>query len=138
MAVARGDQLVQLGQRGDPGDGHEMASAEAADLAFDAAFLVCPSLPGLTEEGLEDVVTAYRDEALGLVAVATHQHPGDRRLQVVVADAARHAPEVLEGPDVSVDENLLGLVGIDAVEALARADSRMTNIRPMTVSSPPR
>jgi hypothetical protein len=29
-------------------------------------------------------VAAHRDEALGLLAITTPQHPGDRRLQVVV------------------------------------------------------
>ena len=47
-------------------------------------------------------------------------HPDDGGLEVVVADALGDAAEVGEGPDVPVDEDLLGLVGIDAVEALAR------------------
>ena len=55
------------------------------------------------------------------------QHPGHRRLQVVVADPAGHTTEVLEGADVPVEEHLLGLVQIGAGEARPDADSRIKN-----------
>jgi hypothetical protein len=48
--VAGGDQLVQLGQRHDPGDGDKVAAAEPADLALDAALLMRAILAGDAEE----------------------------------------------------------------------------------------
>ena len=58
---------------------------------------------------------------LGLLAVPASQHPDHGRLQVVVADAeAGHPSEVLEGSDMPIQEDLLGLVQVDAVEPLAR------------------
>ena len=119
-AIPLGDQLVQLRQGGDLGHGHHVATTEPADLALHATLLVCPVLARTTVEGVEEIVAAQSDEALGLGPVATHQHPGDGGLEVVVADAFGNGAEVLEGPDVPVDEGLLGLVGIDAVKALAR------------------
>ena len=94
-----GHQLVQLGQGGDPWHGHHVTASEPADLAFDPALLVRSVLAGPAVEGLEEVVTAQGHEALGLGATAPHQHPGDSRLQVVVADTCRRAAEVLEGAD---------------------------------------
>ena len=119
------------------GHGHHVAAPEPADLAFDPALLVGPVLARAAVEGLEEVVAAQGDEALGLGPAAPHQHPGHRRLQVVVADPGRRAAEVGEGPDVAVDEGLLGLVGVDAVKALPDAESRMTNIH-AEVSTPSR
>ena len=65
-AVALGHQLVQLGQGGDLGHRDHVAPAEPADLAFDPALLMGAVLAGQAEEGLEDVVAAQRDEAVGL------------------------------------------------------------------------
>ena len=50
-------------------------------------------------------------------------------------DPGRRGAEVGEGPDVAVDERLLGLVGVDVVIALPDAESRMTNIH-AEVSTP--
>ncbi len=55
-----------------------------------------------------------------LQALAAEEHLDHRRLQVVIADAAGHRPEVLEGQDVALEEGLLGLVGEGHVEAPAR------------------
>ena len=69
-----------------PGHRHEVATAEAPDLAFDPAFLMRALDAGEAEERVEAVVAAQGDEAVGLVAVPALQHPDDGRLQVVVAD----------------------------------------------------
>ena len=66
-----------------------MTPAEAPDLAFDATLLVRALRAGEAEERVEAVVAAHGDEALGLLAIPTLEHPDDGRLQVVVADAAR-------------------------------------------------
>ena len=92
-AVTLGDQLVELGDGGDLGHGHHVATAEPADLAFDPTLFVRSVLAGLAVEGIEEVVAAQRDEALGLEAVAAHQHPGDGGLQIVVADALGVPPK---------------------------------------------
>ena len=65
-------------------------------------------------------MAAHGHEALGLLAVPTLEHPDDGGLEVVIANASGHAAELLEGSDVAVDEDLLGLVGIDPVEGLPR------------------
>ena len=75
-------QLVQLCHRGDTGDGNEVCTAEAADLAFDAAFLVRSFDAWKAEEAVEAVVGAERDEAIRLYAVPALQHPHDCGLQV--------------------------------------------------------
>ena len=118
--VGKSDEVVQLGQGLDRRQRHEVTPAKASDLTFDATFLVCPFLAGQAEERVEAVVASERHEALGLFAVSALQHPCNGGLQVVIADANRHASEVLEGSDVSVDEDLLSFVGIDAVEGLSR------------------
>jgi hypothetical protein len=118
--VSGGHQLVQLLHRLDAGHRDKVAPAESPDLAFDASFLVGAVLSRDAEEAVEAVVGAQGDEPLGLLAVASPQHPNDGGLEVVVADAtARHPAKVLEGPDVAVEEHLLGLVQVDAVEAPA-------------------
>ena len=96
-----------------------MAASEPSDLALDAALLVGAVGAGLAEERVEPVVRAQGDEPFRLCPVPAAQHALHRRLQVVVADPARHPTDVLERPDVAVEERLLGLVQIHAVEALA-------------------
>ena len=126
-------QFVQLCHRGDTGDRHEACTAEAPDLSFDAAFLVRTLDAWQAEEAVEAVVGAEGDEAIRFSPVTAFQHLHDGGLQVVVADHAVGDPtEMLEGPHVPVEEGLLRLAQVDAVEALADADSRMTNIHPTT------
>ena len=55
--VSGADQVVEPGHRRDGRDGHEMASAEPADLALDAALLVGAFLAWDTEERIEAVFT---------------------------------------------------------------------------------
>ena len=116
--VSRGDQVVELGERADVRHRHHVAPTEPADLSFHATLLVSALDAGLAEERVESVVGAQRDEPFGLGAVTAPQHPLDRRLQVVITHPARHPTEVGEGADMTVEERLLGFVGIHAVEAL--------------------
>ena len=72
------------------------------------------------EEAVEAVVGAEGDEAIRFSPVTAFQHLHDGGLQVVVADHAVGDPtEMLEGPHVPVEEGLLRLAQVDAVEALA-------------------
>ena len=59
------------------------------------------------------------DEPFRLGPVPASQHALHRRLQVVVADPARHAAHLLKGADMAVEERLLGLVQIHPVKPLA-------------------
>ena len=116
--VAGGHQVVQRGQRTDPWDRDHVAAAEPADLSFDPALLMRSFDAGQAEEGLEAVVAAHGDEPFGLDPAAPLHDPHHGRLEVVIADALRHATEMGEGPDMAVEEHLLGLVEIDPVESL--------------------
>ena len=87
--IAFGHQLVQFGDGGHLGHGDHVTSPEPADLAFDPTLFVRAVLAGPAVEGVEEVVAAQRDEALGLETVASHEHPGDGGLEVVVADTSR-------------------------------------------------
>ena len=118
--VSQGNQLIQLAQGLDFGQRDQVTPTEATDLSFHAALFMGASDAGEAEERVEAVVAAHGHEALGLLAVPTLEHPDDGRLEVVIADAAGHPAELLEGSDVAVDEDLLGLVGIDPVEGLPR------------------
>ena len=109
--VSRGDQLVQSGQRDHRRDRHQVTAAEPADLTLDAAFLMRPLRAGDAKERVEPVMAAQRDEPLGLGPVPALQHPGDRGLEVVVADPARHGAEMLERQHVAFQERFLRLGG---------------------------
>jgi hypothetical protein len=65
-------------------------------------------------------MAAHGHESLGLFPIPPLQHPGDGRLQVVIADSPRHTTEMLERPDVAIDEDLLCFVGIDPMKGPAR------------------
>ena len=91
------------------GTGHEVAPAEATDLALHAALFVRARDAGLAEERVEAVVRAQRDEAVALDAVAAAQHARDGRAQIVVANAPRRPAEALEGERVALEERLLAL-----------------------------
>ena len=56
-------------------------------------------------------MAAQREEPLRLGPVPAAQHPRNGRLEVVVADPARHASEMLEGQDVPFQERFLRLCG---------------------------
>ena len=118
--VGQRHQPVQLGEARDIRHRDEVAAAEPADLALDAALLVRALDAGDAEEAVEAVVRAERDKAGGFQPVPTAQHLDDRGLQVVVADAPGHATEPFERADVAVEEHLLGLAGVDTVERPAR------------------
>ena len=101
--------LVELGQRVDLRDRNQVATAEAPDLAFDAALLMRAALPRLAEARLEHVVRPERDETVGLDPPAALENLRDRRAQVVVADDVEGAAEPLQREDVGLQERLLGL-----------------------------
>ena len=58
---------------------------------------------------------------LGLGAVTTLEHPGHRRLEIVIADPPRHSAETVEREHVAFQERLLGLSGERDMKRLARA-----------------
>ena len=118
--IGDGDQLVELGEAGDMRDGNEVTATEAADLTFHATLLMGAGDTGLAEERVEPVVRAERHEPFRLGAVATLEHAHHSRLQVVVADSRRHPAEVFEGTHMTVQEHLLSLVQIDAMESSSR------------------
>jgi hypothetical protein len=66
-------------------------------------------------------VAAQQDETVGLFAVAAPKNPGNGRLQVVIADPSRDTAQVLRGAYVPIQEGVLGLVEVDAVEAFSRS-----------------
>ena len=107
--VCRLQQRVQLGQALDARDRHEVAAAEAPDLALHAALLMRARDAGLAEERVEAEVRAQCGEAVALDAVASGEHPRHGRLEVVVADAPRHPAEPPEGDRMSLEERLLAL-----------------------------
>ena len=100
---------VQLGHALHARNWHEVAAAEAADLALHAALLVRAAGAGLAEERVEAVVRAQRGEAVALDAVATGEHAHHGRLEVVVTDPPRHPAETREGDRVALEERLLAL-----------------------------
>jgi hypothetical protein len=110
------DPLVELRQRADLRDRHQIRAAEPADVALDAALLVRAFLARTGEARFIEIVRAQRDEPVGLHAAAAAQHPLDRRAKVVVPDQAEHATEELQRGDVTLQKRLLGL----APECLAQ------------------
>ena len=107
--VGRLQQRVQLGQALHARDRHEVAPAEAPDLALDTALLVRAPDPGLAEERVEAEVRAQCGEALALDAVASGEHARHGRLEIVVADPPRYPAEAPEGERVALEERLLAL-----------------------------
>ena len=106
------DYLVELGDAGRRGHGHEMVSPKPSDVPlYYSALLVGPLDARVTVEGVKAVVAAQQDEPLGLDAISPEQHPRDGRLQVVVTDSAGYTPQALEGVDVAGEERLLRLGG---------------------------
>jgi hypothetical protein len=83
-------------------------------------FSWAPFSPGLAVAGLEAVVAAQGDEALGLDPVAPAQDPGHERPGVVVADPGGHPAEPGEGGDVALEERLLALRAEGDVDRDAR------------------
>lgn len=115
------DQPVELRHVGHLGDGNQVRSAEASDLALDAALLVSAPLAGGAEGRFEQVVGAQGDEALGLDPPSAAHHLGDRGAQVVVADELGGAAEPGEGVDVALEEGEL----VGALEGADVARSRV-------------
>ena len=96
-----------------------MGAAEPADLTLHAALLVRALDARATEEPVETVVAAQRDEPLRLGPVPPAQHPDHRRFEVVVADPGRHRAQVREGAHVPLQERFLCLGGERDVKRLA-------------------
>jgi hypothetical protein len=102
---------VERVERGELGDRDQVTAAEPADLALHAALLVRAGDAGRAEERVEPVMRPQRDEPFVLDAVAAHQDPHDRGLEVVVAhQPGRHATEVGERQRVALEERLLRLM----------------------------
>ncbi len=120
LAVCLSEPGIELCQCRHVGHRHEMRAAEAADVTLDTALLMCPSWPRQAEEGVEAVMGSQGDEALVLLAGAPGQHADHRRLEIVVADARRHAAEVRECGDMAVEEGFLRLGRVGAMEGTAR------------------
>ncbi len=70
---------LQLLERRHLRDGHEVASAEAADVALDATLLVGTALSRQAAEAVEAIVAAQQREALRLDAVTADEDPSPRR-----------------------------------------------------------
>ena len=87
--VGRLELPVELGEAPHLGHRDEEAPPLTTDLALDAALLVGTPLARDAEERVEAVMAAQGDEPLGLVPVASPQHPGDQGSRVVVPDARR-------------------------------------------------
>ena len=83
---------------------HEVALRKA-DVALDAPFLV--PLARRAVAALEQVMTAEGHEGGLLLPIVPLQDAQNRRLQVVVGDAAGHRAEEMEGLDVALEEGLL-------------------------------
>ena len=69
--VALANECLEFEETRDARQRHEVATAETADLTFDATFFVRAFDARQAEEGVEEVVTAQLREALGLDATAT-------------------------------------------------------------------
>jgi hypothetical protein len=118
--IGQGNQLVQLAQGLDLRQRDQVAPTEATNFSLHTSLFMGTSDAGEAEERVEAVVAAHGHEALGLLAIPALEHPDHGRLEVVIANASGHPTELLEGSDMAVDEDLLGLVGIDPVEGLPR------------------
>ncbi len=119
--IGGGHDRVELGQGGDRRQRDEVTAAEPADLALDPALLMGALNPGLAEEAVEAVVRTQRDEPRVLHPLTAQHHPHHRRGEVVIADhPRRHPAQPLERGHVTIQEGLLGLIGVGDVHGLAR------------------
>ncbi len=107
---------IELAQGRDVGLRDEVVAPEPADLALHSALLMRSLNAGHAVEGVEPGVRAKQRPPVGLGAGAPEQHPGHGAPQVVVADVHRRDPEDPERLQVSLDERLLSLGGVDAVD----------------------
>jgi hypothetical protein len=105
------DQGVELGQRIHFGDRDKMTPAEPANLAFHTALFVTARQTRPAEKRAEAKVTAQGNEPLGLRPATALQHPGHRRLQVVIPDPPRDTTQLGKRPNVSFEERFLTLAG---------------------------
>ena len=97
---------------------HQVLQANRLAARFDAALVVTG--PGAAEARLEQIVRRQRLEARSEHSLRADQRPGHGRLEVVVRDALRDAPEVREGPHVRVQEAGLVLTRVQPGEVAAR------------------
>src|SRR3954452_440103 len=97
-----------------------MVAAEPSALTLHATLLMGTLDAGVAVERVEAVVGPERHPAGRLGAVAAEQHPGDRGLEVVVADLVGWCPaQHLEGLLMAFQERLLPLGGVGPVHRLA-------------------
>ncbi|MDQ3740467.1 MAG: hypothetical protein M3389_05930, partial [Actinomycetota bacterium] len=100
---------VQLRDRRDRRNGNEVVASKAADLAFDAALLVCALKADRRKQGAEEVVRAHRDEAVRLDPAAALEDLLDGRAEVVVADLLEDPAKPVKRLGVTLEKRLLRL-----------------------------
>jgi hypothetical protein len=101
---------VQLRERRDLRDGHQMTAAEAPHLTLDAALFVCPLDTRDRELRLIHIVRAQRDKPVSLHTLTAAQHLLDRAREIVIAHQAEYPAKPVKRVDMSLQERLLGAV----------------------------
>ena len=84
---------------------HQMVPAEVTDFALDSALFVAPRR--IAELRLESPVRAKSNQALRLLSLMPAQNLLHRTLQVVVAQAPKHATEIVKCPLMCFQKCLL-------------------------------
>ena len=103
---------------GADGNRHEHLLPHRFAAGLDAAFVV--ALAGPAEARFQQVVRRERGEPRRQRARAADEDPHDRRPQIVVGHASRHAVEMRKGADVPVEKTDLILPLVDPREVAAR------------------
>ena len=117
LQAARGQMRVELGQIRAFDLRCEQPLPDVPHLVLDLTLL--PARCRRTCRRLDQVVVAHRQEAAVVAPLATDEDRVDRRLQVVVDPAARHAAKEHERPRMRVEHHLLTLAGIRRQEERA-------------------
>ncbi len=92
-----------------------MISAEVANLAFYAAFLM--RFGRCTELTCKPPVRTERNKPRGLFTSIPAQYPFHRRREIVIPQLAEHAAKVGKGQFVCLEERLLSRVEIGAMKS---------------------
>ncbi len=100
--------------------------ADALPSSLDAALVVPGVGPG--EAGLEEVVPGESQKARLQLALAAEQHLPDGGLEIVVREPVRDDAEVVERPDVPVEEARLVLPRVEPGEVPARVHQPSRNM----------
>ena len=117
--VHAGEQRrIDRGQRRPGRNRDQRLLPDGLAAGLDAAFVVALARP--TEAGLQQIVRGERAEPRRERARAADQDPDDRRPQIVVRDARRHAVEVRERAHVPVEKADLILTLVDPGEVATR------------------